>query len=274
MVCFPNAKINIGLHILDKRSDGYHNIETVFYPAGLTDILELVEDKSLDNGMCELKVTGLHLLGSAEENLVNKTYKLLNRKMILPGVRIHLHKIIPQGSGLGGGSSDAAFMLQLLNKNFRLGLEAEEMEEMISEIGSDCPFFIRNKPVFAFERGNRLSGISLNLRGHFLLIVVPDIRVNTKDAYGMISPLKQAQALQDVVKQPPETWKERVTNEFEKSVFTKFPEIRQIKEKMYNLGAIYASMSGSGSAVYGLFQESPPIAEVFNKYFCWQGKLA
>ena len=274
MVCFPNAKINIGLYILDERSDGYHNIETIFYPAGLTDILELVEDKSLKRGTCELKITGLNLPDSTEENLVIKVYKLLNRRMNLPAVRAHLHKIIPPGSGLGGGSSDAAFMLLLLNKNFGLGLDPGEMEEIVSEIGSDCSFFIRNEPVFAFEKGNRFRQVNLNLGGYFLLIVIPDLPINTRDAYAMISPAKKALPLLDMVKQPPETWKEKVTNDFEKSAFIKFPEISQLKESIYHLGAVYASMSGSGSAVYGLFREPPQTAEIFSNYFCWQGKLA
>jgi 4-diphosphocytidyl-2-C-methyl-D-erythritol kinase len=273
MICFPNAKINIGLRILDKRPDGYHNLETIFYPVGFSDILEFVEDSSLDSGTCQLKITGLPVQVPAGNNLVLKAYNLINQHKILPGIQTHLHKIIPLGAGLGGGSSDAAFMLKNLNEVFQPGLKPEELEKLAGNIGSDCPFFLRNSSFFAFGRGDRFKEINLDLGGFYLVIVLPDIHVSTAEAYAAISPAKPDQSLHDLIRLPMSTWKESIINDFEKTVFDKFPALKKIKEELYHLGAEFASMSGSGSAVYGIFKYPPQSMGIIEKYFYWQGRL-
>ncbi|HJX71281.1 MAG TPA: 4-(cytidine 5'-diphospho)-2-C-methyl-D-erythritol kinase [Bacteroidales bacterium] len=273
MICFPNAKINIGLRILEKQPDGYHQIETIFYPAGLSDILEFVEDSSLNSGICQLKITGLPIRIHTENNLVKKAYDLMSRKRKLPGIQAHLHKMIPIGAGLGGGSSDAAFMLKSLNDVYELALGQEEMAELAANIGSDCPFFLRNTPVFAFGRGERFREIDLNLSGYYLVIVLPGIHVSTPEAYASVSPAKPEKSLYDLIRLPLNSWKETIINDFEANIFHEFPELRIIKEELYHLGAEFASMSGSGSAVYGLFLYPPQNMGIIEKYFYWQGKL-
>ncbi|MBN2611908.1 MAG: 4-(cytidine 5'-diphospho)-2-C-methyl-D-erythritol kinase [Bacteroidales bacterium] len=273
MILFPNAKINIGLNIVEKRNDGYHNIETVFYPVGLCDILEITEDTSLKNGECRFSVTGIPVPGNTDDNLVIKAYHLLNSRFALPGVSVYLHKIIPMGAGLGGGSSDAAFMLKGLNTLFNTGMNDDELEQEAARIGSDCPFFIKNMPVFAYERGNQFSDILFSLRGYYLLIVKPDIHVGTKEAYSSITPALPGVKLSQLVELPLEQWKELIINDFERSVFQKYPEIETIKNNLYRMGAVYASMSGSGSAVYGLFHEMPESTGEMQGYFTWGSKL-
>ncbi|MFO7657052.1 MAG: 4-(cytidine 5'-diphospho)-2-C-methyl-D-erythritol kinase [Bacteroidales bacterium] len=273
MILFPNAKINIGLNIVGKRTDGYHNIETVFYPIGLCDILEIVADASLLKGECRFSVTGLPVTENPEDNLVVKAYNLFNDRFSLPGVSVYLHKVIPMGAGLGGGSSDAAFMLKGLNSLFSLGLNDNELEQKASEIGSDCAFFIKDIPVFAYERGNLFGDILLSLRGYHLLVVKPGIHVGTKEAYASITPSLPDKKLTELIKLPAERWKNLVINDFEQSVFQLYPEIENIKNNLYRLGALYASMSGSGSAVYGLFTELPVNKSLLNGYFIWGAKL-
>ena len=273
MICFPNAKINIGLRILEKRPDGFHNLETVFYPFGLSDILEFVEDSSLNDEICQLKTTGLPIRTSSENNLVVKAYILMNQQKKLPGIQIHLHKIIPMGAGLGGGSSDAAFMIKKLDEVNKIGLRLAEMEKLAAAVGSDCPFFLRNTPVFAFGSGNRFREINLDLSGYYLVIVLPDIHISTQEAYSLVTPAKPDQSLYNLINLPLNSWKETIMNDFEVSIFNKFPEIRKIKEQLYHLGAEFASMSGSGSAVYGIFKTPPQNMGIIEKYFYWQGKM-
>jgi 4-diphosphocytidyl-2-C-methyl-D-erythritol kinase len=273
MICFPNAKINIGLRILERQPDGYHHIETIFYPVGLSDILEFVEDLSLKNGICRLKITGLTIRDPVEDNLVVKAYGLINRKKNLPGLRARLHKIIPLGAGLGGGSSDAAFMLKSLNEAFKTGLKPEEMTNLAADIGSDCPFFLRNTPLFAFGRGDRFREINLDLSGIYIVIVLPGIHVSTRAAYASVSPATPGQSLYDLIRLPMNSWKDNIKNDFEINVFEKFPVLGEIKDELYHLGAWFASMSGSGSAVYGLFSDPPQNMRTIEKYFYWQGKL-
>jgi 4-diphosphocytidyl-2-C-methyl-D-erythritol kinase len=273
MICFPNAKINIGLRILEKRPDGYHNLETIFYPVGLSDILEFIEDQSLVSGTCRLKTTGLPIHTPAEDNLVVKAYGLMNRHKKLPGIQAHLHKIIPPGAGLGGGSSDAAFMIKKLNEVHKPRIRTVEMEKLASEIGSDCPFFLRNTPLFASGTGNRFRKIKLDLNGYYLVIVLPDIHISTHQAYNMISPAKSGQSLYDLIRQPVNQWKETIINDFEAIIFNQFPELGKIKEELYRLGAEFALMSGSGSAVFGIFMYPPRDMGIIEKYYYWQGKL-
>lgn len=274
MITFPNAKINLGLNIIEKRPDGYHNLETIFYPINLQDALEVTRR---ENGEHEytLHISGASLDGEPEDNLVVKAYKLLKKDhpRMLP-IDVHMYKHIPAGAGLGGGSSDAAHMIKLLNDKFSLGLSTEQMEEYAAQLGADCAFFIRNRPVFATGIGNIFEPIELSLKGYHIILVKPDIFVSTRDAFAEIKPVRPAVSLKEIVKQPIETWKGNMKNDFEDSVFKKFPEIAAIKDELYDLGAVYAAMSGSGSSVYGIFKE--PIENVEDKFcrcFCRQREL-
>ena len=274
MITFPNAKINLGLNIVEKRPDGYHNLETIFYPINLQDALEVTRRENNDKEYT-LHISGSSLEGEPEDNLVVKAYKLLKKDYpgLLP-VDIHMYKHIPAGAGLGGGSSDAACMIKLLNDNFSLGLSTERMEEYAVKLGADCSFFIRNKPVFATGIGNLFEPVELSLKGYHIILIKPDIFVSTRDAFAEIKPVRPAVSLKEIVKQPMETWKNSMKNDFEDSVFKKFPEIAAIKDELYDLGAVYAAMSGSGSSVYGIFKA--PIENVEDKFcgcFCRQRAL-
>lgn len=251
MIAFPNAKINLGLRVLKKRNDGYHDIETVFYPVKWRDALEIV---NANDNKFHLTQTGLQIDAAAENNLCAKTWKLMHDKFKIPSVHIHLHKVIPTGAGLGGGSSDAAETIKLLNKLFELKLNNEELEEITSDIGSDGAFFIKNKPVLARGRGNIFSGAEIDLSNYKIVIVKPPVAVSTAEAYKKITP-NEANSLTEVIKLKPEYWKDKLINDFELPVFKMHPGIGKIKNKLYKAGAVYASMSGSGSAVYGLFEK-------------------
>ena len=273
MITYPNAKINLGLNIVEKRPDGYHNLETVFYPINLQDALEV----NLREGEEEfsLKVSGVSIEGEPKDNLVVKAYRLLKKDYPnMPAIDIHMYKHIPTGAGLGGGSADAAFMIKLLNEKFKLNLSIEKMEEYAAILGADCAFFIQNKPVFASGIGNIFEPIQLSLKGYYLVLVKPDIFVSTKDAFAHITPKKPTQSLKEIIRMPVETWRATMKNDFEESVFQKFPEIAAIKDKLYDLGAIYASMSGSGSSVFGIFREQVEfVDEIFSGCFCRQRAL-
>ena len=275
MITFPNAKINLGLNIVEKRPDGYHNLETVFYPIPVEDALE-VNILNESPQKFRLHQAGLEIAGEAENNLVVKAYKLLDERFNLPPIDIHLFKHIPSGAGLGGGSSDAAYMLKLLNEKFNLEWSDENLEEYAAKLGADCAFFIRNTPTYAEGIGNIFSPISLSLKGYQIVLVKPDIFVSTRDAFAQIKPHRQEIPLKEVIKQPIEEWKERMVNDFEESVFPQFPAIREIKEKLYEAGAIYAAMTGSGSSVFGLFrpEDNKSVKEDFGeKAFVYQGAL-
>jgi 4-diphosphocytidyl-2-C-methyl-D-erythritol kinase len=253
MICFPNAKINLGLNIVAKRPDGYHDIETVFYPIQLCDALEVVPAKS---GQSAFVQTGIPVDGKPENNLVVKALNLLKKEFDLPETDIYLRKHIPFGAGLGGGSADAAFMLKLLNDFAGLHLSTAQLEEYAAQIGADCPFFIRNKPVFAEGRGNVFSPATVSLKGYYLALVKPDISVSTKEAYSLVKPKRPDFPLKNIIQLPVNEWKEKLVNDFESSVFALYPEIAAIKQKLYDQGAVYASMSGSGSSVYGIFEKN------------------
>ena len=273
MITYPNAKINLGLNIVEKRPDGYHNLETIFYPINLQDALEVTQ---LDGeGEYALTLSGTPIEGDPDQNLVVKTYRLLKKDFPdMPAIDIHMYKHIPTGAGLGGGSADAAFMIKLLNEKFKLGLSIEKMEKYAATLGADCAFFIQNKPVFASGIGNIFEPIQLSLKGYYLVLVKPDIFVSTKDAFSLIQPMKPSQSLREIVRMPVETWRATMKNDFEKSVFQKYPEIAAIKDKLYDMGAIYASMSGSGSSVYGIFREQVEfVDEIFSGCFCRQRAL-
>ena len=268
MITFPNAKINLGLNIVEKRADGYHNLETIFYPINLQDALEVKRLHESDKPF-DLHVMGNAIEGAKEDNLVVKAYQLLAKDFEMPAIDIHLFKHIPTQAGLGGGSADCAFMIKLLNEKFKLGLSLDQMEVYAAKLGADCAFFIRNEPVFATGIGNIFEPIRLSLMGHYIVLVKPDIAVPTRDAFANIKPHHPEISLKESIQQPIETWKDTIKNDFEDSVFAKYPEIAAIKDKLYDMGAVYASMSGSGSAVYGIFDHF--IEDVDQKFvdcFC------
>lgn len=250
MISFPNAKINLGLDIISKREDGYHNISSCFYPIPFTDILEFVPAQKFS-----FTASGIPIDGASNSNLVVKAFKLLQRDFSIENVAIHLHKIIPMGAGLGGGSADAAFMLKMLDAYFHLILGDEYLEVLALELGSDCPFFIKNEPVLAEGRGEEFSPVQLNLYGYFLVLVLPKVHVSTAQAYAGVKPSEPKLSIREVIKKPIQEWKGVLKNDFEASVFEAFPELAQLKQSLYDTGAIYASMSGSGSAIYGIFDD-------------------
>ena len=264
MICFPNAKINLGLRILSKRTDGYHNIETVFYPINLCDALEIVP---ASEGKTTFTQTGIPIEGKPEDNLVVKAYHLLKEDFDLPEVAIYLRKQIPPGSGLGGGSSDAAFMIKLLNDFAGLKLSVEQMEEYAGRIGADCPFFIQNKPVFAEGTGNIFSPAPVSLQAYHLAVAIPPVSVSTKEAYAQIKPRQPEVSLQEIICLPVQEWKNHLINDFEPCVFAQYPIIEEFKKRFYAEGALYASMSGSGSAVYGIFDKQVKLEWEGEKIF-------
>lgn len=271
MLVFPKAKINLGLRITGKRSDGYHDIETVFYPIGLSDALELVADP---NGSGDkLIVTGSELPGRKEDNIVLRAVSILREAFPIPFLNIHLHKIIPAGAGLGGGSSDAAFMLRAINKMFSMSLNADELKAIAAGLGSDCPFFIDCQPAFASGRGEILAPVDNVLDGFYTVLLNPGISISTKEAYENCLPAKRERSLRKLIDIPVSEWKDLIVNDFEKTVFTEHPEIKVIKQTLYRTGAIYSSMSGSGSTVYGIFNEKPVIPVNLRKLVIYEGIL-
>lgn len=264
MIDFPNAKINLGLNIVEKRSDGYHNLETIFYPVQIEDALEVTErsretalnsSKTTDSTKkCRLHQTGLQIEGADENNLVVRAYRLLDSIFNLPPVDVSLVKHIPSGAGLGGGSADAAYMLKILNKLFSLNLTINELEMYAAKLGADCAFFVRNTPSYAEGIGNEFSPVQLSISGYGIMVVKPDVFVSTRQAFALIKPQRWDIPLKEAIVHPVAEWKELVKNDFEQSVFTQFEVVGRIKEWLYNHGAEYASMSGSGSSVFGLFK--------------------
>ncbi|MBW3544417.1 MAG: 4-(cytidine 5'-diphospho)-2-C-methyl-D-erythritol kinase [Bacteroidetes bacterium] len=275
MILFPNAKINLGLNITAKRKDGFHDIVSCLYPIGWQDVLEVIGAQK----KTELKVSGHEIPGSTDKgvdknNLVFRAYELLRKDYDLPPVQIHLHKLIPIGAGLGGGSANAAFMLKAVNEMFQLFLDDFILEDYASRLGSDCPFFIRNKPVLALERGDVFEELQLNLQGSHLLVVKPSVHVSTAEAYAGVKPRMPKHSIREVLEtQPISAWRELLHNDFEDSIFPKYPQIRDLKTQLYDSGALYASMSGSGSAVYGIFQDNPPVLTLADGYQVWRERF-
>ena len=262
MLTFPCAKINLGLNITSKREDGYHNLETIFYPVPITDALEvkLMHDDFPSDESCDLKITGNAVDCDEKNNLVVKAYTLLAQDFKLPRVHTHLVKRIPMQAGLGGGSADGAFMIRLLDERFRLNMGIAEMERYASRLGSDCAFFITTEPSFATGRGEVLEPVNIaeqNLQGYYIAIVKPTIAVSTREAFKQIICRQPEHCCRDIVRQPVETWKTILTNDFEEPAFKQHPELADIKQRLYDLGAVYAQMSGSGSAFFGLFRTDP-----------------
>lgn len=258
MLIFPNCKINLGLHILSKREDDYHTIETIFLPLSLTDILEIIEQKS-GQSISTFSMSGIPVEMNTEDNLCSKAWHLLKKDFpLLPAVATHLHKNIPVGAGLGGGSADGANMLLLLNKKFNLDISPEKLAEYALVLGSDCPFFIKNKPCLASSRGEILEGISLNLSAYYFILVFPGVAINTAWAFSQVMPMQRNKSLREIIQMPVSSWKENLVNDFETSIFKKYLQVKEIKEYLYTQGAVYTSMSGSGSCVFGMFENKPP----------------
>ena len=274
MITFPNAKINLGLNIVEKRPDGYHNLETIFYPIPLQDALEITPCEGGERKY-KLAQSGIQIAGDDENNLVVKAYKLLDEQYNLPPIEINLLKHIPSGAGLGGGSADAAFMLCMLNQHFQLNIPNQQLEVYAARLGADCAFFVENKPTFAEGIGNIFSPIELSLKGYKLVLVKPDIFVSTRDAFAQIKPKRPIISLKEVAKMPVEEWKTYMVNDFEESVFPQFPAIGDIKALLYDMGAIYASMSGSGSSVFALFKGDValPNADFGDSAFVFEAML-
>ena len=272
MLVFPNAKINIGLHIVEKRNDGYHNIESVFYPIPLQDALEAVVEPLQDT--ITLTTTGFEILGNSNDNLITKAYYLLQKEYPqLQGLHVHLHKAIPMGAGLGGGSADCAFFIRLLNQLYALELTSQQLHNYAQQLGSDCAFFIANTPAYATQRGEVLAPIKLNLGGYYLVLVKPNIHVSTAQAYAGVSPKPMTVPLTTLIQQPIEQWRDSITNDFESSIFATHPILSEIKEQLYMQGATYAAMSGSGATVYGLFKKEVDLEHLFAPHYYYATTL-
>ena len=279
MITFPCAKINLGLNITSEREDGYHNLETVFFPVPLTDALEV---KLMHNDFpscepCDLKITGNAVDCDEQNNLVVKAYKLLAQDFSLPRVHMHLVKRIPMQAGMGGGSADGAFMIRLLDERFRLNMGIAEMERYASRLGSDCAFFITAEPSFGTGRGEVLEPVQIaenNLQAFYIVIVKPAVAVSTREAFKQTVCRQPEHCCRDIIRQPVETWKAMLVNDFEVPAFKQRPELAAIKQQLYNLGAVYAQMSGSGSAFFGLFRNEPQqVKEAFPGCFTFASKL-
>lgn len=257
MITNPVAKINLGLNVVSRRPDGYHDLETVFYPVPVSDRLEVFPVTPPSVGHCQLSLGGIPVEGDAEHNLVVRAYRLLQHDFpTLPSVRVRLDKFIPTQAGMGGGSSDATYMLRMLNELFSLHLDTSRLSQYAVRLGADCPFFVESVPAFAEGVGERLTPIALDLSGWHLAIVRPPIPVPTREAFALVRPCRPQRCCRDIVSQPIETWRDELTNDFEASVFAQHPELGAVKQQLYDLGAVYAAMSGSGSSLFGLFRTS------------------
>ncbi len=268
MVSFPPCKINLGLSILSRRADGFHDLETVFYPIPWTDVLEIIPSSKLS-----FQSSGNVIPGREEDNLCLRAYQLLKDEFDIGPVQIHLHKIIPTGAGLGGGSADAAYTLRILNEIFTLKLSVKQLSRYASQLGSDCAFFIHDEPMHGSGRGELLEKIEVNLRGKFLVVVNPGIHVATQQAFAGVTPGIPIHRLREIIQGPVEKWRQAVENDFENSVFKIHPTIANLKQEMYSLGAVYASMSGSGSSVFGIFESEVKLPASFKTMNQWSGFL-
>lgn len=269
MILYPNAKINIGLNIIKKRTDGFHELETVMYPIDLADVLTINFSNGSKKG-ATFSATGIKIDGDPNDNLIVKAYNIINSKCNLPALNIHLHKSIPFGAGLGGGSSDCAFTIKGINNLCKLNMTIKEMEQIAAELGSDCPYFIRNQPALAKGRGEILSTLKIDLNKYHFAVIIPPIPISTKLAYSKVTPQIPENSLSKTISSDIEKWKYLIKNDFETSVFPEFPEIQKIKDELYSQGAIYAALSGSGSAVFGIFTERIDASSIFSEeYFVW-----
>lgn len=268
MVLFPHCKINLGLHVVEKRADGFHNIETCFYPVPYTDALEVIKAESFS-----FSQSGIVVPGSVESNLCVKAYQLLKQDFDLPAVQMHLHKVIPTGAGLGGGSADAAFTIRALNSLFEWNLTLDKQQQYAAALGSDCAFFIQDKPMIGKGRGELLSASPISLSGKYLVLVKPEIHISTAEAYAGVTPKQPSIALEEILSLPVIDWKNKLHNDFEPSVFARQPLLTEIKQTLYNKGAAYACMSGSGATVYGVFEQAVDLQKTFSAHTYWAGWL-
>ncbi|MBT3244307.1 MAG: 4-(cytidine 5'-diphospho)-2-C-methyl-D-erythritol kinase [Bacteroidetes bacterium] len=270
MILYPPAKINLGLRVVNRREDGFHNIETVFYPTGLTDILEFLPDKTGALKEDRLSITGLPVPGLVDENLLIKACRMLRERVELPYLMIHLHKRIPMGAGLGGGSSDAAFLLTGFNQLSEYHLPDDELEGIALKLGSDCPFFLHPRASYGQGRGEVLEAVHVDLAGYYLYLLNPGIHVSTGEAYAAVDHSGSAGDWVRVLQESPDKWRDEIVNAFEKSVFKTYPEIEAIKSGLYEAGAVFASMSGSGSSVFGIFKKGGNLPDHLQEICIWQ----
>jgi 4-diphosphocytidyl-2-C-methyl-D-erythritol kinase len=273
MIVFPHAKINLGLYVTDRRTDGYHNIHSLLLPVPLCDVLELIP---ATDGVTRFTRSGLSIEGAPDNDLVMQAWGLLLQHHSLPPVHIHLHKVIPSGAGLGGGSSDAAFLIRVANDQFQLDLTTTNMQQYATTLGMDCPFFIQSLPALATERGDHLTEIDFDLTGKTIVIIKPNCHISTRKAYAAITPAAPSMSLTEAIRQPIDDWMKTIHNDFESVAISQCPEISNIKTRLLNAGADYAAMTGSGSAVFGIFTE-PPVhitAKDFPEAFFWKTKMA
>ena len=268
MITFPNAKINIGLNIVSKRTDGFHDIETVFYPVEWQDALEVIESEE-----DQFSISGIEVPGDQRDNLCLKALQLLREDFGIPPVNICLYKNIPIGAGLGGGSSDGANMLRMLNTKFDLNLNTQSLKAYAAQLGSDCSFFVQNNVCFASGRGEVLKPVEIDLKSYHWVIIYPEMHISTAWAYSNIKPAKPVVSLKENIKLPVSKWKDCIFNDFEQPVFKKYPEIKQIKDTLYDKGAVFSLMSGSGSAVFGIFAYAPEIPGNLKKYQFWKSDV-
>ncbi len=268
MVVFPNAKINLGLQITEKRADGFHNIASCFVPVGWYDVLEATEADAF-----HFVSSGINIPGNPATNLCVAAYQHLQRDFDLPPLRLHLHKVVPIGAGLGGGSADAAFALKLINAKFKLDLTDAQLEEYARPLGSDCAFFVQNKPQFCFDKGDQFADISVDLRGKYVALVYPNLHISTAEAYAGVRPKTPEIDLRQALQSPIGQWRHTVKNDFEDALFVKYPVLGQTKQKLYGQGASYASMTGSGSTIFGIFETETDVQPHFKDFTVWQGAL-
>ncbi|TKB95574.1 4-(cytidine 5'-diphospho)-2-C-methyl-D-erythritol kinase [Pedobacter cryophilus] len=266
MITFPSAKINIGLNIISKRSDGYHNLETIFYPIQIKDALEVIEANEMG-----FETSGIEIPGDASNNLCLKAYELLRKDFDVPPIKIHLHKHIPIGAGLGGGSADAAFFIKLVNEKFKLGLTVDKMQDYCRLLGADCAFFIENKPVFAFDKGDVFESVILDLSAYHLALVMPPVHVSTAEAYSGVKPSQAQQSLKELIELPVEQWQGKIKNGFEEHILKNHTQIQKVKDSLLEAGALFALMSGSGAAVYGIFKEPVDLIELEKENLVFSG---
>ncbi len=267
MLYYSNAKINLGLNITEKRKDGFHNIETIFYPLSLRDAMEFIPSKTVS-----LTSSGIRVDCETEDNLIIKAYRLLQEDFDLPILKFHIHKIIPFGAGLGGGSANAASTLVELNNFFKLKLTEIQLLRYANKLGSDCAFFIKNKAVFAEQKGDIFSNVELDMSAYQILLIYPGFGVSTAEAYAGIQPRLTEMSVDKIIQKEIALWKKELRNDFEETVFEKYPVLGKIKQKLYDNGAIYSSMSGSGSSMFGIFENQAPEID-FGDFWTWKGQL-
>lgn len=272
MITFPTCKINIGLNITSRRYDGYHDIETIFYPVRLCDALEFaVSDRQ--EGSDELIVTGIDIGNEPMDNLVVRAARKLREMYGIPVLKMHLHKVIPPGAGLGGGSADAAYLARAVNRHFDLNIPVEEVKDLVRELGSDCPFFIENTPSFATGRGEILTPVNQVIKDHYLVLLNPGVGISTREAYRSCTPSVPDVRLPELISNPISDWKNLIINDFEAFAVDRHPLIGKLKDELYSQGALFSLMSGSGSSVFGIFGQKPCLNDLLQQYTIWEGMM-